>query len=542
MAALDQRSGVLGQRLASHLLRRLTFGPTRAQIDSFAAMTATQAVDALLNFNYSALTEPIDHTTGSTWVWTIHDSDNTWGLYEMVCGEFCNEAFYDTTAFSKLVFFLHRIFPSNRVNGGNASEILYHQINLFRMFAKGDYKTLCKKISVDNAMLIYLDGAWSSKYGPNENYAREFLELFSIGKGAQIAPGNYTTYTDTDVAEAAKLFTGWTITYDMINDQDPVTSLPRGVASTTRHEATDKTFSAAFGNQTIIGQSTAAGMETEISQFVDMVFAQNATAKNICRKIYQFFVHRDLTPDVETNVITPLATLLINNNYDLSVVYKKLFKSEHFYDEDDTVATDELIGGVCKSPLDFFLGTMRYFQTPPPDPLVDRTIYNDFWRADFYRFLAEGAGMEVFSPVTVASYPAYHQEPSYDKLWINSNTLAFRYKFSEMYQQGQRIISWGDLGGLQFDIVAFIDNTANISNPADPTVLVNELQSYLFPEASPSDRDNYYRDTVLLANNALSYWTTEWNAYKAGGADTIVRAQLESLFNKLIQSPEYQLA
>jgi len=543
MAALDPRTGALGKRLAKHLLSRLTFGPTRAQIDALATMTASQAVDTLLIFNYSPLTEPIDHLTGSTWVWNKHDDDeNSNALYQMVVGEFCNEAYFDNSAMSKLTFFLHRVFPTSRLTGGYNSEILYHQINLLRMFAKGDFKALAKKISVDSSMLIYLNGASNSKFGPNENYAREFLELFTIGKGPQIAPGDYTNYTDTDVAEAAKLFTGWRVTYDLLNDQDPATSLPRGVADTVRHDSTDKTFSPALGGMTITGQNTAAGMITEISDFVNMVFAQPETARNICRKIYQFFVHRDLTSDVETNIITPLGALLQTNNYDLSVVYKKLFKSKYFFDEDDAISGDEIIGGLVKSPLDYFLGTMRFFKTPAPDPTINRTNYNIFWSNRFYHYLAPGAGMEVFSPVTVASYPAYHQEPSFDKLWINSNTLAFRYKFSEMIRQNNLLIYNASLYGLQLDMLAFVDDPTNISNPSDPTVLVNELQSYIFPESSPSDRDNYFRDAVLLAGNALTYWTSEWNAYKAGGPDTVVRAQLESLFDKLIQSPEYQLA
>jgi len=101
----------------------------------------------------------------------------------------------------KLVFFLHTCFTVAKDSG-------YDYLKLLDFYAYGSVKTLAKKITFDNAMLYYLDNTTNNKNNPNENYAREFLELFTILKGPQISEGNYTNYTETDIQQAAKIFSG----------------------------------------------------------------------------------------------------------------------------------------------------------------------------------------------------------------------------------------------------------------------------------------------------------------------------------------------
>ena len=121
-------------------------------------------------------------------------------------------------------------------------------------------------------MLLYLDNTTNNKNNPNENYAREFLELFTILKGPQIAEGNYTNYTENDIQQAAKVFSGIK-TKPLRDTIDPDTGIPFGYVNISQHDTGSKTFSNAFNNQTVTGGTDAAGVFDEIDEFVDMIFA-----------------------------------------------------------------------------------------------------------------------------------------------------------------------------------------------------------------------------------------------------------------------------
>ncbi|NJM16426.1 MAG: DUF1800 domain-containing protein [Bacteroidales bacterium] len=190
----------------------------------------------------------------------------------------------------------------------------------------------------DNAMLRYLDGETNVKANPNENFAREMFELYSIGKGKQMGEGNYTNYTEEDIKQATKVLTGFTFDKDFTNI-DADTGIPTGKARSetvdgkpcaVEHDAGTKTFSAAFGGKAISPAETVNGYPTvesaidEISQLADMVFEQEETAKFICRKLYRFFVYYSITPEVEADIILPLAETFRNSNYELKPVLKQL--------------------------------------------------------------------------------------------------------------------------------------------------------------------------------------------------------------------------
>jgi uncharacterized protein (DUF1800 family) len=146
-------------------------------------------------------------------------------------------------------------------------------------------------MSLDNSMLVYLNNTSNSKSAPNENYAREFLELFTIGKGPQISAGNYTNYTEADIVQAARILTGFRYKSDR-SVIDATTGIPKGYNVFSSHDSTSsKVFSSAFGNAAIASATDANGMDAELNAFVDMVFNQQATAKNICRKMYIYLSH-----------------------------------------------------------------------------------------------------------------------------------------------------------------------------------------------------------------------------------------------------------
>jgi uncharacterized protein (DUF1800 family) len=194
--ALAQYTGTLGTRNAAHLLRRATFGPNRAAIDSFATKTAAEAIE-LLTGNVPTPAPPIDTKTGKDWLPApslegnsagnaLNEFVKTWWLDQMLnSGNNLKE---------KMVFLLHTFFPTIESAVEDATSV-YYQNCLFRFYAYGNVKTLTKLICVDNAMLFLLDGRTNEVDLPNENFARELFELHTIGKGPQIGPTDYTTYT-----------------------------------------------------------------------------------------------------------------------------------------------------------------------------------------------------------------------------------------------------------------------------------------------------------------------------------------------------------
>lgn len=540
MASLDPIPGSLGKRFAAHLLRRTTFGSSRALIESFALKTVTQALNDLMAVT-PITSKPIDFLTNKTWVDDFRvDKVNSedFLLRTYVTGWWLDNARRDNTILHKMMLFIHQNWVT--VNEDNVSpEIYYDYIKLIEYYALGSYKTLATKMTLNNSMLYFLNGTDSSKDKPNQNYSREFLELFTISKGPQIADGNYTTYTEDDVQAAARLLTGFKAHYNDNNFKDADTKIRCGTPEAYDHDSTNKTFSAAFGNKVIIGKDTEAGMREELQDFVNMVFDQTETAKSICRRLYKFFVYADITPEVETDIIVPLAIELKSNNYVLLPIVKKLLMSKHFYDLDDSVATDEHIGGIIKSPLDLLLGTMRFFNIQPPDAVTKTQEHYDlFWRETANDFFLQSCGMRVFSPPTVAGYKPFYQSPDFDTLWFNASTLITRYKLPEMLLTNNRILYYGDFYA-QINILEWLKNPANCSNPKDGNAIVKEMANYVLPEELVGTRFTYFKN-ILLGNLSLINWQNEWNNYINTGNDSAIKPQVEKLFTAILFSQEYQ--
>ncbi len=300
-----------------------------------------------------------------------------------------------------------------------------------------NYKTLAKKITLDNSMLLYLNNTANNKNSPNENYARRiFWRLFTTRPIATNCRGNYTNYTEADIVQAARVLTG----FKRKNDRtviDPVTGIPKGYNQFSQHHLSPKIFSSAFNNTTINPATDAATMDIELNDFVAMVFNQMATAKNICRKLYIYFVKGTITPEVETDIIIPLAQFLYNNNYEIAPTVRKLLESQHFYDLDDSNATDETIGAIIKSPIQQLSEICTYLQATIPNPTTDAlNFYNQFWNKFAHDTFLAGSNMILFDPENVAGHLAYYQAPDFDRKWISSSTLIARYRLGEPLLDG----------------------------------------------------------------------------------------------------------
>jgi uncharacterized protein (DUF1800 family) len=584
---LTEYNGTLGLKRAAHLLRRATFGATKQEIDSYASLTPTQAINLLFRQSLPDPVLPVDPATNAPWVLTgttdANSGDNElqeffkrWFVGLMLSAGINPSLSLAYSAREKIVFFLHSHFTAIQ-SKIDSSRALYFENQLFRLFALDDitadpdinFKTLTKKVSVDNAMLRLLDGSLNVKGSPNENYARELLELYSIGRGLEgtLPPateqGDYVVYKEQDVQEAARVLSGWEFDEDFLT-LDPDTNLPRGrakgsVTNASSHDNSPKVFSDRFGGRTIQGNPallnggnpTEASAQDEIDQLIELIYAQPETPKNICRKIYRFFVFAPHDPasanTIETAVINEMANTFAANGYKIQPVIENLLRSQHFYEAGAGVGDDNF-GDMIKSPLDLVIGTIRFFKLPIPDMNSPAQFYEPTGEIVS---LIDDMGMSFYEPYDVSGYDAYSQYPVYHRSWISVNYLTRRYEFI------RKVVNAAEPGILKVQVVDFIMATFPNGVIADARTLVTELAKYVLPVTDnltydtnaddnsglTAERVNYFLKAFLSdiypAGTEEANWTSNWNSQT--NMDT-VRGQLENLLNAMLQSPEYQLA
>jgi uncharacterized protein (DUF1800 family) len=547
MASLAPITGPLGLRRAAHLLRRTSYRYTRERADALAALTATEALTDLLTPTPPLLEQPVYGSANSTWINPPQPPSATlpaddFELRRYVMAWWVHEALHDPSAGHRMQFFLHQYLAVAAEAGTSAQYFDYLQ--LLRWGAFGNFKTLIIKMIVDNSMLNYINNNLNFVNNPNENFARELLELHTIGRGDAAGPGDYTTYTEDDVVQVARVLTGFGNAARHQNT-DPDTGIPTGKAFPQSHDFGPKTFSQRFGGATITPPSNdVAGMWAELDALLDLIFAQEATGRNICRRLYHVFVTRKITPEVETDVIGPLAQTFRDADWELKPVLEQLFQSQHFYDQDDPASGDEIFGALIKSPLELSLHALAFFKVPIPDPYTDNdTHYNTFYNAAVLERMLARTGMELFYPPDVAGYPGYFQEPDLNRQFFNSATIVGRYKLPQILLTGTH--AWvpnpTEPIGTILDLAAWVNQPEHISVPSDSYVLVQEMLRYMLPEEPDNQRFTYFLDVVFLDGLPPADWTYEWENYVATGDDTEVKIPLGRLLNAIMYAPEYQL-
>jgi len=562
LPSLNTYENTLGYKKDKHILRRACFNYSKTTIDYFATLTPEDAVNELSNEPVLFWEHPYDPVVNSEtgvpdgfWMHTENTTPEnfTTGHFRkkaIISGWWWYNAQKQNCLKHKLVFFLHSCFTLSKHDGVPRSSYFYDYLRLLDFYAY-DLKTLAKKITFDNSILYYLDNNTNNKNNPNENYAREFLELFTILKGEQIGEGNYTTYTESDVQNAAKVFSG--IKNKPLRDNlDPDSQIPMGYVNTAQHDIQDKTFSEAFDNQTISGQSTQLGVIQEVDDFVEMIFSQQATAISYCRKLYRFYVKSEWDEEVEDDIIIPLSNQLIANNFNLLEVLETLLMSQHFYDEDSNDNSDQIIGSIVKSPIQLISETINLldisFPNPeasannPPDSFNDDLLnFKIFYYNFAYLSFFTSTALRPFSPDTVAGYPAMYQSPSFDRNWFTSNTIIGRYKLIECFITGQnRINNTGANIRIQFDSVEYVENSGNFSAVNNAITLVQEIADLIYCESIGSSRVNYFV-SILTDGLEAYYWSSAWTDYLQTGNQVQVKTRLDSLFTGMLNAAEFQL-
>ncbi len=534
MASLNLRQGVLGTRLAAHLLRRGTYNYSPERIYEFATKTADEAVDELFTIPPLIHPEgPINYVDGvSPWL-TVDPYSNNPGnsTYQRRSVQLWiyNELMHDPSIRQKLTMFFHAVF----VTASDTDWRYFDHWRLLLMFSTGNIKTLAYKITLDSKMLRYLNNNANYRNSPNENYAREFMELFTILKGEQIQTGNYTNYSELDVAQAARVLSGFRDSN--FENKDPETGLATGYASHWYHNVGNKTFDSTFQHQTIIAAVDADDMYRELQDYIDMIFNQIETAKAFCRRLYRFFVSDRIDSEIENDIITPLANQLQADEYEISDVLKTLLKSTHFYDEDDTNSEDEIIGGKIKSPLELFFGSVNLFNANQMGVLNDNPdLYYSLPYYLIYRYL-EPMGFPD-EALSVEGYPGFFKGPDYSKNWINQSTISYRYRLAYSLING-KTIKYNSTKPFKIDIVEFVED--NFSNIGYPDSLVTQMLEVSFAVMPDQDRFDYYKGK-LLGSLSAENWYMEWYNYTQNNDDSAVRIALNNLFDAICSSPEFQ--
>ena len=442
------------------------------------------------------------------------------------------ECLYDPSIRMKLTYWLHSLFVTSFLDQWG-----YYYWSLCLQMSSDSLKTFGYKMTLDNQMLKYLDNRNNNKGNPNENYAREYFELFTILKGVQVDEANYTNYTESDIGAAARLLTGFKQSETRI---DPETNLPTGRAQYNQHDTDNKTFSAAFGNQIITGATSENDMFRELQEFMDMVYNQQETARAFVRRLYRYFVSDNISPEVESDIIEVLATQLRNDNYIITPTVNRLLKSEHFYDSDDSDNANEIIGAKVKSPMEVYISAVNLWEANNLNLAATLANYENIFKDD-HRFLTdfmEEMGMDPDGPPTVEGYSGYYKDPGFSNNWFDTSVSYYRYAVGESLRDGKVRSSNRDIP-FQVDMVAFVQS--NVSNPADANVVVAEILDYVIPDSptAGSDRYNYFLNS-LLGGLSLTNWTDNWNAYLGNNDDTDVRMGLNNFFIAIMQGAEFQ--
>lgn len=478
---------------AAHLYRRLGFSASVQTIDLAVGQNAGTLVDALIN---EAVTmPPLAAPAWADWNNSNYpEDDDLAGQIRRAQQEEWAVAYANglltNNLRDRLSFFWSNHFVTE-LDVYDCNSFLYYYINCLQRNAIGNFKTFVSEIGLTSAMLYYLDGVYNNGNNPNENYARELYELFSLGEG--------NGYTEQDIIETAKALTGY---------------VERGEIGCEQVAYDPTNFDA--GPKTILGQTG----NWNYNDVIDILFQErpNEIAGFICQKLYEFFVHPDSDDDAGNaqTIITGMANTMVGNNFEIAPVLSQLFKSQHFFD-------DEAIGVIIKSPFDIYLNLINETNFA----YNDNTILNVI---DTTRMLSQ----ELFDPIDVAGWQR-------DRSWINTNFIIGRWLtvevFLEIFFQGNP----EQYRTLAMDAVGPAD-----SNTSNPETVVRALVDKFTPIGLLTAQD---------FENAMSVFKIEDVPEEYYGSDYIpgglglwmlsvspeVPQQVFLLLMHLSRQPEFQL-
>jgi uncharacterized protein (DUF1800 family) len=369
-------------RRVQHFYQRIGLAASREQVVQGLAMSPSELADSVIDALLAAPdpTPPI----WANWSWADYEDNND--LYFEHKNEFrlrWMREMIEEGLRAKLALFWHNHFVTEEVVY-DCNSFMWAYYLLLHKNALGNFRTFVEEMGKNPAMLVYLNGNINVAGQPNENYARELMELFTMGEG--------NGYTQTDIVEVARALTGWRV--NRYSCENAVTFDPN------RHDT---------GVKTIFGQAGNWGYN-DVHELI-FTLRRDETARYICEKIYRSFVYQK----IDEQVVETMAETFKSNNWELAPVFRQLFKSTHFYE-------DRHINTCIKSPIETMAGLFRLSGVTSPDEISDDNI-------GYLNYIVSEMGQAPFNPVDVAGWPGYHA-------WLNENTLAFRWSFSASFLFG----------------------------------------------------------------------------------------------------------
>lgn len=371
------------RRRVLHLLRRTGFGGNPARVAELLALTPGAAVDHIVDLCLATPSFPRPGWAGigrpptgsSQVVLAAYTSQRAGYVAEFkrdLTGSILRNGLH-----GRLTLFWHSHFATEIFEYGYMPQYAWQYITVIQAHLAGDFRRMVREMGLTPAMLIYLNGNLNRRSAPNENYARELFELYTLGEG--------NGYTQTDITEMARALTGYST-----NDQ----TLQVAFTNT----QFDNWFKTIFGVRENFTYPMA----------IDHIFTSRPqqVARHISRKLHAHFVH----PDAPAEVIDALAQVFIDSGFRIDPVLRALFKSRHFFDESH-------IGALVKSPVELFGGLMA--------TLAHADIYTT---TDFSTILNGSVemGFDVLDPPDVGGWPGHRS-------WLDTSRLPIRWARSEQF-------------------------------------------------------------------------------------------------------------
>ena len=360
-------------------------------------------------------------------------------------------------------------------------QAMYQQNNVFRTLCLGNFKDLLRQVTFGPAMMIWLDISGSRKEAPNENFARELMELFTLG---------VDNYSQDDVVAASHAFTGY-VTNGLLTNYDFDTMEGWGYWWTDWHDFDDKTFMGQTGPWTG-------------DDIINMILDRDECAIHICRKIYKWFLYNE----TDTDFIESMADVLRTNDYEIKPVLEYLFTNDHFYDP-------AYVGANIQNPVQLFLGSIKRLN-----------MQNQPFDSDFFYNVQHALNMILFEPPDVNGWTGYRS-------WINSNTFPMRKALLCSLVTGES--PFGNFGSY-LNVPALAQSLYDENDGNYPAVQVVQKLAFIF-FGLPLTESLEERMLEILLDGAEPYdWNINLPAYNAQWN------RMEDLLQHMMRIPEFQLS
>lgn len=459
---LAQRSTPLTFAEAAHLLRRTIYHPSWSAISSLVGKTPLAAVDAMLNAQETPPTPPAWANNPPE----FQDFAEAARLWPELQLWWMNRVLTLPSLRERMVMIWHNVFTSDYITV-YAAQLNVKQSETIRTNAF-NFRVLAEAMIGDAATLRYLNGDQSIKGNPNENFAREWFELFTLGVG---------NYTEADVVQASRAFTGWRII---------------GLRGVYNRQLAD------LGQKTVLDQTGP----WEWADIVRITFEHPASARWVARKLCKAFLeHFPSEEDVDA-----LAALLRTHNFNLAPVLRTLLTSEHFFRTD-------IRGALIKSPAELVTGLAA---------ILGGTTMDRTYAVSSMTKLTQ----EPFYPPTVEGWKGHHA-------WISSSTFPQRQRYAESFVDGRQTGSSAKINdaagtALNIDLVALV---RQMPDADDAEKLVNNVSALLLPIEISKEQHAVLLE-IMLAGAQVYEWDID---------SLSTPQRLKFLFQALVRMPEFQL-